>query len=123
MLHPNSPTCTPPDAFACARLHAVFPWLAIVDDGGTATHEIGHLFGLYHTFQGGCTPHNDGIDDTPACVKSFSCSPGDTCPSRPGLDAASNYMSCEHPWCTRSPHPQQTMVALAAYGDPTVILF
>jgi hypothetical protein len=65
------------------------------DEGNTATHEVGHYLGLYHTFQGGCTPPGDEVDDTPYHTVNFGCpSPfTNTCPIQPGYDPIHNYMN------------------------------
>jgi hypothetical protein len=73
------------------------------EEGKTAAHEVGHWFGLLHTFQGNsCSRSNKGdyVDDTGQESESTNgCPPKDvppsvknSCPGRPGTDPVTNYM-------------------------------
>jgi len=55
--------------------------------GDTLTHEAGHWFGLYHTFQGGCRAPGDLVKDTPRVAEpNFGCPAVQTVDSCPTPD-------------------------------------
>ena len=82
------------------------------DMGRTLTHEVGHYFGLYHTFQGGCGGGNcygsgDLICDTNSeSGPNFSCNGGipSTCGSPDPID---NYMDYSDDDCMQKFTPEQ----------------
>ena len=108
------------------------------NDGKTAVHEVGHWFGLYHTFQtgdgffplfsfflsllglrSGCNTSGDEVDDTPAQRTQTGGCPEfkDSCPSQSGLDPVNNYMDYSDDVCLTEFTPGQTERMAAMWNE------
>lgn len=67
-------------------------WQVGADEGMTLVHEVGHYFGLFHTFEGGCQ-HGDLVDDTePQEYDYTGCPVGRNTCGGPRPDPVHNFM-------------------------------
>ncbi len=100
----------PPDQDGVVMVHNAFGTIGTAQPpynlGRTCSHESGHWFGLYHTFNGGCgidtCADGDLVCDTPPVTNpNFGCPPINTCHNDvPDVnDQVANYMDYTNDIC------------------------
>lgn len=98
----------------------------LYQEGEILIHEMGHYFGLEHTFENGCNPPGDEVDDTPyEAAPSWDCPVGqDSCPDDPGEDPIHNYMNYTDESCISefTPGQRARMQAMTELYMPTLML-
>lgn len=70
------------------------------NEGDTATHEVGHWLGLFHTFENGCNAPGDHVEDTPpeSGPTTMCPFPPNSCPGG-GSDSINNFMNFTNDKC------------------------
>jgi len=116
----------PPDEDGLVVRYNAFGRVGVLDPsynkGRTTSHETGHWFGLYHTFEGGCLSQ-DNCDDTPPEAEAvYGCPqfPHISCSNGPNGDMFMDYMDYTNDVCMNMFTKCQCSIMEGVLNDPAL---